>query len=261
MYGDISAYLHDERKGYSGVGWQQGRVLTDADFNADQDIAAARNEALFRQIICPAASPDEGFRLSAPSLATVTLADGVTTFDTYDFQLAAGNFVIGGLRLRRGPDSGTGFLDQSQWLLQTDDSANFPPAPTAADLAGRPSGRRTDLAYLDVAEQAVRGVEDREIQDSALGAADTTDSTAAARPRARARRRAGRLSDAANALRDTLVAPYAGDGSGLPHIFSDDGAELLSKARLTVSFSAGRLRPIPASRARLQATSAPRTRR
>lgn len=238
MYGDISAFLHDERKGYSGVGWQQGRILTDADFNADQDITAARNEALFRQIICPAASPDDGFRLSAPTLQTVTLADNATIFDTYDFQLAAGNFVIGGLRLRRGPDSGSGFLEQSEWLLQTDDSANYPPAPTDADLAARPSGRRTDLAYLDVIEQLVRAVEDREIQDSALGAADTTTRR---RPLGRVRVLADVPDDcsgATDALRNALVAPYPGDGSGVPHAFSDDGVELLSKARLTVSFSA-----------------------
>jgi hypothetical protein len=238
MYGDISAYLHDDRKAYSGVGFQHGRLITDADLNAKSEIAASRNEALFRQIICPAASPDDGFRISNPALQTVALADGVATFDTYTFDLADGNFVLGGLRLSRGPQSGTGFTDQTEWLFQPGDQANYPPAPTDGELAGLPGERRTDAVYLEAAEYAVRGVEDREIQDRALGAADTTTR---ARPLGRTRvlpNLPDNCGDAADALRAALAAPYAGDNSGVAHWFSDDGVELLSKARLTIGFAA-----------------------
>ncbi|NTV97497.1 MAG: hypothetical protein HGA75_19165, partial [Thiobacillus sp.] len=61
--------------------------------------------------------------------------------------------------------SAIGSVAQSDWLSLPLTPENMPPAP----LPGR-----TDLVWLDQTERPVRSVEDRELQERALGSADTT---------------------------------------------------------------------------------------
>jgi len=52
MKGDISADFHDREKRYSGVRSQQGRLSTDADFNAAFDAVDESLRSLIREFIC-----------------------------------------------------------------------------------------------------------------------------------------------------------------------------------------------------------------
>jgi hypothetical protein len=81
MKGDISGEFHDPRKNCSGLRAQQGRVLTDGDFNAALDIVDDALENLVRTLLCAAGSPDEGFRVTAAAPATLAVPDPVATLD------------------------------------------------------------------------------------------------------------------------------------------------------------------------------------
>ncbi|MEM7522885.1 MAG: DUF6519 domain-containing protein, partial [Pseudomonadota bacterium] len=149
MKGDISADLHAPEKRYSGVRAQQGRVLTDSDFNAAMDVVDDAMETLVRTLVCAAGTPDGGFGISAPVSATATLADG-SPQATIDFSIAPGSFVLGGRALTL--NAPTTFLGQPDWIAQVLDPSVLPPAPTDG---------RNDLVYLESILQPVRAVEDR----------------------------------------------------------------------------------------------------
>ena len=51
MQGDLSRETFDARKHYTAVRLQQGRVLTDADFNEQGDITRQRLEHLARDVL------------------------------------------------------------------------------------------------------------------------------------------------------------------------------------------------------------------
>lgn len=218
MKGDISADFHAPEKRYSGVRAQQGRVLTDGDFNAAMDVVDDAMEALVRSLICAAGTPDGGFGISAPVQAEVVLPDE-TSVSTYDLTISPGSFVLGGkaLVLRQAVQ----FLTQPDWLSQLLDSGVLPPAPVDG---------RTDLVYLESIVQPVRALEDREIQERALGSADTTTRL---RPQLKVRIEPDTVDECVVAM-EGLRATLAGTGG----TFSDDGTELLSNARLSVSLSA-----------------------
>ena len=215
MKGDISADLHAPAKRYSGVRAQQGRVLTDADFNAAMDVVDDTLEALVRSLICAAGTPDGGFQITAPIAADAMLADG-SSQATLDFTIAPGSFVLGGRALvtRQARD----FLGQADWIAQVLDPGALPPAPVDG---------RTDLVYLESIVQPVRAVEDREIQERALGSADTTTRL---RPQLKVRVADGTVDECVVAM-EGLRATLAGSGG----TFSEDGTELLSNARLSVA--------------------------
>ncbi|MFT3815288.1 MAG: DUF6519 domain-containing protein [Acidovorax sp.] len=67
MQGDLSRETFDPRAHYTAVRLQQGRVLTDADFNEQGDITRHRHEHLARDVIGASGAPAEGagFALSA----------------------------------------------------------------------------------------------------------------------------------------------------------------------------------------------------
>lgn len=60
MQGDLSRETFDARKHYTAVRLQQGRVLTDADFNEQGDITRQRLEHLARDVIGASGGPAEG---------------------------------------------------------------------------------------------------------------------------------------------------------------------------------------------------------
>ncbi|MEM9141330.1 MAG: DUF6519 domain-containing protein, partial [Pseudomonadota bacterium] len=218
MKGDISADFHAPEKRYSGVRAQQGRVLTDADFNAAMDVVDDAMEALVRSLICAAGTPDGGFGISAPVTAEVVMPDE-TSVPSYNLTISPGSFVLGGraLVLRQAIQ----FLTQPDWLAQVLDLSVLPPSPTDG---------RTDLVYLESIVQPVRALEDREIQERALGSADTTSRL---RPQLKVRVEPDTVDECVVAM-EGLRATLAGTGG----TFSEDGTELLSNARMSVSLSA-----------------------
>ena len=76
MQGDLSRETFDPRKHYTAVRLQQGRVLTDADFNEQGDIARHRHEHLARDVIGACGGPAEGagFALTGGMRALAVLA-------------------------------------------------------------------------------------------------------------------------------------------------------------------------------------------
>lgn len=205
---DLSRVATDPRKHYAGVRMQQGRVLTDDDFNEAAAIDAEELRRTRLHAIGAYGSPDAGF------LPT----DFAVTNGVLDFALSAGNLYLGGLRLEMtAPER---FVLQKDWLEF--DGAVDGAAPPADGQA------RTDLVWLEAWQQPVTAVEDAELFEVALGGPDTSTRWRTMR---RVHVAAGvQDTDCAGAWA-TLSASFA-DGS------IDAGMEMATTATLGVSFSA-----------------------
>ncbi len=241
---DISRYLFDPRMHYATVLMQQGRVLTDSDWNEMATLEDEDRRQLISEIVCTEGSPNDGFKISGPivPLSVDIFPDNppgpaVLGLDSYDLTLGTGSFYLGGYRFSIDPTAPIEtFQTQLDWLTRTLGTGKLPQVPTAVDLTGGP---RTDIVYLMGYEQAVTSIEDQEFRERALGGPDTS-------VRLRRMRRIGVLSnmaattcaEARAALRAQMAAPRPGDTGG-PHSFDPTGTELLSKARLTVTFPGG----------------------
>lgn len=145
---DISRDAHDQRKHYDRVFMQQGRVITDDDFNEAERLDAEDARRVRVDVIGPAGSPDDGFRLKVTG---------------GNLALSAGTFYVGGLRLEMENDEQ--FNLQKDWLQQGS-------APN--QTLTTPAGAQLDFVWLDVWQQPVTGVEDKELLEAALGGADTS---------------------------------------------------------------------------------------
>jgi hypothetical protein len=248
---DISRFLFQPAKHYSGVRMQQGRVILDSDWNESERIDDEELRRTLLDVLCSNGTSNKGFRISAPRPKTVEIpapvdpAEGmVEVVETYDFRIATGTFYLGGLRFEVPRDRDMGyepFLGQPDWLQIDAEAANLPSAPGPDDLAddhGNPIERH-DLVYLRGWEQPVSAVEDGELRERALGGPDTS-------VRIRRMRRVEVLPDVAAGcdeafaeLVERLTAPLEGDRSGWSHGFDRASSELVSKARLTLSFTGG----------------------
>ena len=82
---DISRDATDLRKHYDRVHMQQGRVLTDDDFNEAERLDAEDARRVRVDVIGPAGSPDDGFKLK---VYCRPLAGQLV--------LSAGTFYVGG---------------------------------------------------------------------------------------------------------------------------------------------------------------------
>ena len=241
---DISRYLFDPRMRYATVLMQQGRVLTDSDWNEMANLEDEDRRQQISETVCTEGSPNDGFRIGGPVLPfPVNIfpdnppGPAVQVLDSYDLTLGVGSFYLGGYRFAIDPTvPAETFQSQVDWLTKTIGTGKLPSAPSAADLA---AGPRTDIVYLMGYEQAVTSIEDQEFRERALGGPDTS-------VRLRRMRRVAVLPDmtattcaeARAALQTQLTAPRPGDTGG-PHSFDPAGTELLSKARLTVTFPGG----------------------
>jgi hypothetical protein len=241
---DISRYLFDPRMHYATVLMQEGRVLTDSDWNEMANLEDEDRRQLISETVCTEGSPNDGFKIDGPLVPfSVNIfpdnppGPPLLVLDSYDLTLGTGSFYLGGYRFTIDPATpAETFQTQVDWLTRTLGTGKLPQAPTAADLAGGP---RTDVVYLMGYEQAVTSIEDQEFRERALGGPDTS-------VRLRRMRRIAVLSnipattcaEARAALRTQLAAPRPGDTGG-PHSFDPTGTELLSKARLTVTFPGG----------------------
>jgi hypothetical protein len=252
---DISRFLFQPQKRYSGVRMQQGRVILDSDWNESERIDDEEARRTLVETVCANGTPNEGFFVQEVTNATVTEPPVLgeefpPTKETYDFALGSGSFYLGGRRFEiiseivaQGPDIAERFLSQTDWLQIDANLANLPARPSAADLTNADGSFkvRRDLVYLRGWEQCVTAVEDSELRERALGGPDTS-------VRMRLMRRIEVLPDVLDPtiLRDIcaeafaklkaqLTAPREGDNTGEPHLFDDATCELRSKAKLTVT--------------------------
>ncbi len=147
---DLSRHATEFRKHYKGVRMQQGRVLTDDDFNEAERLDAEDARRVRADVIGPAGSPDDGFRLDI---------DAVTN----QLMLLAGTFYVGGLRV--GLEPAEPFSLQKDWLQQ---GAN------PGEVLSPAAAERFDFVWLDVWQQPLSAVEDKELNEVALGGADTS---------------------------------------------------------------------------------------
>lgn len=136
---------------------QQGRVLTDDDFNEDARLRYEDQRRTRVHIIGESGSPDNGFLIS----------DLTSTRSVLDFQIGAGSLYVGGLGLHM--DVAERYRTQRDWLQQ--------PAPNSAneELPLPPQGvSRYDLVWVEAWEQGVSAVEDNELFEVALAGPDTS---------------------------------------------------------------------------------------
>lgn len=151
---DLSRLTTDFRKHFTGVRMQQGRVLTDDDFNEAHVLGAEDQRRTRAHIIGTLGSPDDGF-----------LPKGfVDTGGRVTFTLSAGSLYLGGHRLELNTDQL--FHLQTDWL-NFDPGAEMPPIPP-------PNSTRRDLVWIEVWEQPVTATEDATLFEVALGGPDTS---------------------------------------------------------------------------------------
>lgn len=145
---DISRSAYYFEKDYADLSMQQGRVLTDDDFNEGRHIARELQRRTGVDLVGPYGSPDEGF----------SVISGSATADKngIDFEIHNGTLYIGGIRLELSAKET--FKLQKNWLQYTEVLAN------ANDI---------HLVYVEVWQQPVSAVEDSELFEVALGGPDT----------------------------------------------------------------------------------------
>ncbi|MEQ9364304.1 MAG: DUF6519 domain-containing protein, partial [Leptospirales bacterium] len=143
---DISRDSYQSEKNYAGLVHQQGRVITDADWNEQRRIQGAMRRNLSRDIIGPTGAPRAraGFKLTA-----ITDSGGQPNLN-----IAAGSMYVSGVPVNLTTDAV--FTEQS--LL-----------PGAA----LPGADGDYLAYLDVWRRGITSLEDPRIREIALGGPDT----------------------------------------------------------------------------------------
>lgn len=144
MKGDFSRLTFDERKRYTAVLLQQGRVVSDADWNEAEAIESARIGQVAAETIGPTGAPkaDPGF--------------GVTPVSG-DLQIGAGRYWVDGILC----------LNQADVLYSN--QPEFPAAPLPP-----PGGVGLYVAYLDVWQRHVTALDDGAIREPALGGPDTS---------------------------------------------------------------------------------------
>jgi hypothetical protein len=159
MGADRARQSFDATRRYRSVVAQQGRVTLEADANEAEEIRAAEARADLLDVVGPAGSPDDGFRITVPAGA-----------GPYDFGIDAGSLYVGGVRVVL-PEATT-YEEQktTEWL-------DFPTGAAAPDPAPPIKPPFDELVYLVVADQEVSAVEDHALREVALGGPDTTART------------------------------------------------------------------------------------
>jgi hypothetical protein len=209
---DLSRNATNFVKHFESTRMQQGRVLTDDDFNEHAQLNGEDMRKTRVHVIGPAGSPDDGFSIDSLQVLppTVAFPNGLLTF-----VIKAGTLYLGGLRLTLEQDEY--YHLQKDWLQQGEDPV---------DRLAVPAVQRSDLVYLEAWQQPVSAVEDSELFEVALGSRDTS---ARIRTMRRVRVRQGvTLTDCEDAFQ-TLLTDLATQGT-----FIDDDAELVSDSRLKV---------------------------
>ena len=146
MKSQISRHSHDPAKRYSGVFQQQGRMITDADWNELQAIVKARLDEALRDVVGG----------GVPSRRPLSVR-----FTGATFEIVPGVLYAGGQPARLGNPGDAVFTYATQ--------PDFPSAPGAIAA--------NDLIYVDAWERGVSFLEDPALQDPGLNGADTCTRT------------------------------------------------------------------------------------
>ena len=146
-----SAFDVHKPKHWASVQAQQGRLLTDDDFNEADAITKEDIRRTRVDIIGTSGSPDDGFMVTNPRV----------TANQIDFDLAPGTIYVGGLRVTL--EATEAFSLQKDWLQQA-----------TSDRPALGNTERVDQVYLEVWQQPVTSVEDDELREVALGGPDSS---------------------------------------------------------------------------------------
>ncbi len=197
-----SAFDVRKPKHWSSVQAQQGRLLSDDDWNEADAIDKEEQRQALADVIGASGSPDDGFKVTNPA----TSANGI------DFTLAPGSLYVGGLRTTLEAPAEL-FSLQKDWLQQA-----------LADRLSLGAAPRIDLVYLEVWQQPVTAVEDDELREVALGGPDTS-------VRLRSMRRVRVLPNIAS---ESCTAAWTALVNNLGGLGADN--ELLADASLKVAY-------------------------
>src|SRR5579885_117276 len=208
MGADRARKSFDPKQHYRSVVMQQGRVTLEADWNESQSIFGEelRHETL--DIVGPAGTPDDGYRI---------IVSGTAPTPPFDFSVSAGTMYVGGLRLVL--DAPVQYSNQPDWLDHGGDPDWIMPASNPPN---------NEFVYLLVREQEVSAVEDSALREVALGGPDTAARTRMIQHIVRLPTGAA---DCAGGLKDA-EAYWAREGL----VFHPATMRLLPQSRLQVSF-------------------------
>src|SRR6266446_142118 len=201
---DLSRYSTDFAKHFDSARMQQGRVLTDDDFNEHAQLDAEDMRKTRMHVIGPTGSPDDGFLIESPQMLNGKLT----------FLIKHGTYYLGGLRLSLESDEF--YHLQKDWLQQ---------GQNASDRLDPLITQRFDLVYLECWQQPVSAVEDNELFEVALGGPDTST-------RIRTMRRVRVRQGVSSADCEQAFASLRGDLAAQGQV--TDEAELVSDGRLKV---------------------------
>src|SRR5580698_10076118 len=140
MASDRSRRTDPPHFGYTGVVAQQGRVILDRDFNAQQGFEADRNALDALSFVGPSGTPDDAFRIfTDPSAAQIPNSPvsppTSPPSSNLNFDFTPGVMYVGGIAVTLPPSGGApySYAKQPDWPA--------PPVPTPTPQ---------ELVYLDV---------------------------------------------------------------------------------------------------------------
>ncbi len=150
MKTQISRRFHHPFRRYSGVYQQQGRLLSDADWNALTDIEKQRHAAALADTVASGAPREAGLELVMAE-AGIAIRPGTIYVNGHDGRHAGGNETVTGE------------------TVPLTAQADYPDAP--------PWSAPNRTLYVDLWERTVTALEDTELLDAALHGADTCTRT------------------------------------------------------------------------------------
>ncbi|HEY4186251.1 MAG TPA: hypothetical protein VGP07_14340 [Polyangia bacterium] len=238
---DITRFLRQPRKHYVGSRLQQGRLLLDSDYNEGAAAADDDRRRALLDLIGPRGTTDDGFSLGVPLPAlpplptqTDPLRPG-TPLPVEQIELGGALTPVRPVSLRAGSMylAGERFeLEQAEHFALQRDFLQMKPGDVPISDPHSPDIFNA-FYYLHAWDQTVSAVEDQEIQEVALGGADTT-------VRVRRMRRVEALGgpqavvDSCDDAFLALIASLEADGTAT---FDRSTGALVSNGRLQIGFS------------------------
>ncbi len=230
---DISRFLLQPKKHYTGARLQQGRVILDSDFNEEAQLDDEEQRSVLRDLIGPTGSPDDGFAAALAAgdevIPQAVSFNGAPPVDVLPYRLHSGTIYVGGLRFVQ-EEREIGGLSGGESVPFQREFLQIGPAEAPRAQAGQ---THTQLAYLHAWEQCVTPTEDEEFRERALGGLDTST---------RLRRMARVIVDEVDNGEDCFAAWAAVRQrieTATSGTFDASGVQLESSARLRITFEPG----------------------
>jgi len=221
---DISRLLLQPAKRYTSVMLQQGRVVTDADRNEGNALESEDRRAVWRDLIGPSGSPDQGYSLDLQVGDTLIPRpfsyNGADSIDILDYRIRPGALYVEGQRFTQEGDQVGAQADFLQMQANQAPIAN-------------PGSTHSHMLYLHAWEQWVSSIEDEEFHEVALGPVDTST-----RVRRMSQVHVGEIANdlSCDQAWDAVRAKIESDTSGT---FNASGTILNSSARLRIRLVPG----------------------